>query len=291
MKLLKEPLLHFLVAGGLLFAGYAWIHRGEKKEDPRRIEITANQVKQIELDWWARWQRPPTQIELRAGIEDALKQEILYREALELGLDKNDTIVKRRMAQKMDFLAEEVANLREPAPGEVEAWFEKNRAQYVPPSLVTFRHIYFSPDKRSANAETDARQAIAKLGSKDSPGGDAFMFQMSYNEQTPDQVARVFGTKFAEQLFKLKPGGWSGPVESGLGWHLVWIDTLVQGEPPAFETVAEQVKTDWLSEQRAELKRASFEALKSRYDIVVVPATPGKPQEKKLAVLEPTGME
>jgi peptidyl-prolyl cis-trans isomerase C len=181
--------------------------------------------------------------------------------------------------------------LREPAPGEIEAWFEKNRAQYVPPPLVTFRHIYFSPDKRGANAETDARQAIAKLGSKDSPGGDSFMFQSSYSEQTPDQVARVFGKKFTEQLFKLAPSAWRGPVESGLGWHLVWVDALVQGEAPAFETVAAQVQSDWLSEQRAELKRTSFEALKSRYNIVIVPPAPGKPEEKKLAVLEPTGTE
>ena len=103
------------------------MHAGEKQENPRRIEITSNQVQQIELDWRARWQRPPTQAELQAGIADTLKQEVLYREALELGLDKDDTIVKRRMTQKMDFLADEISALREPAPGEVEAWFEKNR--------------------------------------------------------------------------------------------------------------------------------------------------------------------
>jgi peptidyl-prolyl cis-trans isomerase C len=291
VRLLKEPLLHFLVAGGLLFAGYSWIHRGEKREDRRRIEITSNQVQQIELDWRARWQRLPTQAELQAGIADQLKQEILYREALELGLDKNDTIVKRRMAQKMDFLADEVASLRDPAPGEVEAWFEKNRAQYVPAPLATFHHLYFSLDKRSANTEADARQALGTLGSKDASGGDTFVFQASYNEQTPDQVARVFGSKFAEQLFQLKPGGWRGPVESGFGWHLVWVDALVPGEPPTFESVAQQVKSDWLAEQRAELKRTTFEALKARYEIVIVPAKPGDLDLKKLAISEPTGME
>src|SRR5262249_38134804 len=132
VKLLKEPLVHFLLAGGLLFVGYSWVHRGEENRDPRRIEITENQVKQIELDWWARWQRPPTPEELRAGIEGELRQEILYREALQLGLDKNDTIVKRRLAQKMDFLAEEVAALREPTPDELQTWFKKNEALYVP---------------------------------------------------------------------------------------------------------------------------------------------------------------
>jgi peptidyl-prolyl cis-trans isomerase C len=291
MKLLKEPLLHFLVAGGLLFAGYSWIHRGEKKEDPRRIEITSNQIQQIELDWRARWQRPPTQAELQAGISDELRQEVLYREALELGLDKNDTIVKRRMAQKMDFLTDEISALRDPAPGEVEAWFEKNRAQYLPPPLATFHHLYFSSDKRGANAEADARQAMGALERKDSTGGDASMFQSSYSEQTLDQVARIFGTKFADQLYKLEPGGWRGPVESGFGWHLVWVDALVAGEPPAFEAVATQAKADWLGEQRAELKRTAFDAMKARYEIVIVPAKPGDLDLTKLAIMEPSGAE
>lgn len=289
MRVLKEPLLHFLVTGVLLFAGYAWIHHGDRKVNPRRIEITTNQVKQIELDWWAHWQRPPTENELRGQIGEALKQEILYREALDLGLDKDDTIVKRRLAQKMDFLADEVAALREPAPGEVETWFEKNRANYVPPPLVTFHHLYFSPDKRGAKAQGDAREAMVGLESKDGLGGDAFMFRSGYEEQSSEQVARVFGTAFADQLFKLKPGGWRGPVESGLGWHLVWIDRLVPGEPPAFEAVAAQAKTDWLTEERAEVKRISFEALKARYDIVVVPAKPSDPDLKKLTTLNPTG--
>ena len=291
MRLLKEPLLHFLIAGGLLFAGYSWIHRGEKREDPRRIEITSNQVQQIELDWRARWQRRPTQAELQAGIADQLKQEILYREALELGLDKNDTIVKRRMAQKMDFLAEEVASLRDPEPGEIEAWFEKNRAQYVPPPLASFHHLFFSSDKRGQNAEGDARRAMAGIGGKDASSADEFMFQARYNEQTQDQVARVFGSKFAEQLFQLKADGWRGPIESGFGWHLVWVDALVPGEAPTFEAVAQQVKSDWLAEQRAELKRITFQALKARYEIVIAPAKPGDLDLKKLAILEPTGME
>jgi peptidyl-prolyl cis-trans isomerase C len=291
VRILKEPLLHFLVAGGLLFAGYSWIHAGEKQENPRRIEITSNQVQQIELDWRARWQRPPTQAELQAGIADTLRQEVLYREALELGLDKDDTIVKRRMAQKMDFLADEISALREPAPGEVEAWFEKNRAQYVPPPLATFHHLYFSFDKRGATAEADARKALTTLRSQDASGGDSFMFQPSYSEQAPDQVARVFGSKFAEQLYKLEPGGWRGPVESGFGWHLVWVDSLLPGEPPAFESVATQVKADWLEEQRTELKRSAYEALKARYEIVIVPPKPGDLDPKKLAILAPTGTE
>jgi hypothetical protein len=203
-----------------------------------------------------------------------VKEEILYREALALGLEKDDTIIKRRLAQKMDFLAEDVAGLREPEPGEVEAWFSKNSERYAPPPLATFRHLFFSTDKRGEGAEADARKDLATRVGKEATGGDAFMFQNAYAEQTPEQVARIFGVKFAGSLFQEKSGAWRGPLESGYGWHLVWIEASTPSQPPAFETVAEQAKADWLSEQRAEAKRATFEAIKARYEIVVVKPAP-----------------
>jgi peptidyl-prolyl cis-trans isomerase C len=269
---LREPLLHFVVAGFALFGIYGGWHGPSDNTEPRRIEITADDVRRIEISWLARWQRPPTAAEMRGMIEEHVKEEILYREALALGLEKDDTIIRRRLAQKMDFLAEDVAALREPAPGEVEAWFAKNRERFAPPPLVTFRHLFFASDKRGAGAEAEARKALATLAGKDAEGGDAFMFHSAYAEQTPDQVARVFGSKFAGSLFQETSGTWRGPVESGHGWHLVWIEALTPSEMPAFETVAEQAKAGWLSEQRAETKRATFEALKARYEIVVKPA-------------------
>jgi peptidyl-prolyl cis-trans isomerase C len=267
-RLLREPLLHFVVAGFALFAIYGGLRGGSEKEDPRRIEITADDVRRIEISWLARWQRPPTAAEMRGLIEEQVKEEILYREALALGLEKDDTIIKRRLAQKMDFLAEDVASLREPAPGEVEAWYAKNREQFAPPPLATFRHLFFASDERGAGAEADAREELATLAGKDAKGGDAFMFRNAYAEQTPEQVVRVFGSKFAGRLFQEKSGVWSGPIESGYGWHLVWIDALIPSEAPAFESVTEQAKADWLSDQRTETKRVTFETLKARYEIV-----------------------
>jgi peptidyl-prolyl cis-trans isomerase C len=266
---LREPLLHFMVAGFALFAIYGGLHGGSEKKDSRRIEITADDVRRIEISWLARWQRPPTEDEMRSLIEEQVKEEILYREALALGLEKDDTIIRRRLAQKMGFLAEDVATLREPAPGEVEAWFAKNRERFSPPPLATFHHLYFGSDKRGARAEADAQKELARLATKDVEVGDAFMFQSAYTEQTPDQVARVFGSKFAGSLFREKSGAWRGPLESGYGWHLVWIEAMTPVEVPPFETVAEQAKAEWLSEQRTETKRATFEALKAHYEIFV----------------------
>ena len=269
-RCLRQPLLHFLVAGFALFVLYGGLHRSTVNQDPQRIEITPEVVQRIAISWLARWQRPASEQQLQGLIDEYVKEEILYREALKLGLDKDDTIIRRRLAQKMDFLAEDVASLREPAPGVLEAWYNQHQDQYAPPPLATFHHLFFALDKRGADAQVQAQAALNGLTDKNSGEGDAFMFKSAYTEQSQDQVARVFGSTFALSLFKLTPGKWVGPVESGFGWHLVWIDALAKPPAPDFETVAQQVKSDWLSEQRSESKRVSFEALKARYEVVVM---------------------
>lgn len=272
-RCLREPLLHFLIAGFGLFVLYGGLHIATVNEDPQRIEITADDIRRIEISWLARWQRPPTDQQLQGMIDEYVEEEILYREALKLGLDKDDTIIRRRLAQKMDFLAEDVAALREPAPGVLEAWYNQHQDQYAPPPLATFHHLFFASDKRGSQAQTQAQAALASLSDKNSGEGDAFMFKNAYAEQSQDQVARVFGSTFALALFKQTPGSWVGPVESGFGWHLVWIDALSKPAAPPFETVAQQVKSDWLSQQRTESKRTNFDALKARYEVVVMMPT------------------
>lgn len=266
---LREPLLHFVMAGLALFLVYGALHGTPPNLTSHRIEVTADDIRRIEIAWLARWQRPPTAEQLRGLIDEDVKEEILYREALALGLEQGDTIIRRRLAQKMDFLAEDVAALREPAAGEVEAWFARNRERFASPPLVTFHHLFFASDKRGPDAQAQASEELATLTGKDSGGGDPFMFKHAYTEQTPDQVARVFGSKFAASLYQQRPGAWCGPLESGYGWHLVWIDGLTPSESPAFETVAQQARAEWLSEQRSEAKRVLFEKLKARYEIIM----------------------
>jgi hypothetical protein len=269
-RCLRQPLLHFLFAGFALFVLYGGLHRSTLDQDSQRIEITPEVVQRIAISWLARWQRPASEQQLQGLIDEYVKEEILYREALKLGLDKDDTIIRRRLAQKMDFLAEDVASLREPAPGALKAWYDRHQDQYAPPPLATFHHLFFALDKRGPGAQAQAQAELSRLADKNSGEGDAFMFKNAYTEQSQDQVARVFGSTFAISLFKQTPGSWVGPVESGFGWHLVWIEALAKPPAPPFETVAQQVKSDWLSEQRSESKRASFEALKARYEVVVM---------------------
>ncbi|CAN7496300.1 peptidylprolyl isomerase [Pseudomonas sp. LjRoot277] len=275
-RCIRQPLFHFLIAGFSLFVLYGGLHRSTLDQDPQRIEITPEVVQRIAISWLARWQRPASEQQLQGLIDEYVKEEILYREALKLGLDKDDTIIRRRLAQKMDFLAEDVASLREPTPGVLEAWYNQHQDQYAPPPLLTFHHLFFALDKRGADAQVQAQAALSGLTDKNSGEGDAFMFKNAYSEQSQDQVARVFGSSFAISLFKQTSGSWVGPVESGFGWHLVWIDALAKSPPPPLEAVAQQVKSDWLSEQRSASKRANFDALKARYEVVVmIPASAG----------------
>src|SRR5262249_14369535 len=155
---------------------------------------------------------------LGALVEQKVQEEILYREALGLGLDKDDTIVKRRMAQKMQFLAEDTAEAHEPDSVELQAWYRENPAPFAVPSRVSFRQLYFSPDLRSERARPDAEQALARLAREPEDSkraqGDKVMLQDYYADRAPDQLAKEFGPVFAQAIFDVKPGAWQGPIAS-----------------------------------------------------------------------------
>ena len=281
-RLLREPLLHFAVLGALLFGIYGWVNRGRGGVEPsRQIELTLDDVVQLELYFQSQWRRPPTAQELASLAEDRIREEVLYREALAMGLDKDDTIVKRRMAQKMDFLAEDVASAREPTDDELRAWFAKNSEKFAVPGRVSFRHLYFSPDKRGARARGDAEQALAKLiGQPQNASGaaahaDPFMFQDYYGERSDEQLAKEFGPQFAQAVEKLAPGSWQGPIESGYGWHLVFVDASVPGRLPAFEEVEPDVRTGWLAAAKERAREEAYQAMRAKYT-VLVPAPPAE---------------
>jgi peptidyl-prolyl cis-trans isomerase C len=279
---LREPLLHFLLIGLVLFGFYAYKNRGRSgTASPSQIVLSLDELATTEAYFESQWHRRPTPQEFQAMVEDKVKEEVLYREGLVMGLDKGDTIVKRRMAQKVQFLAEDVAAAHEPSTAELKTWFEKNTDKFALPSRYSFRHIYFSPDKRGTNAHDDAAKALAKVAGQpeDSPlipsVSDRFMFQDYYGDRTPSAIAKEFGPQFAVALEKLKPGSWQGPIESGYGWHLVFVDTVIPGRVPAFEEVESEVKTAWLGEQKAQAREKAYQSLRSKYT-VLLPAPPDK---------------
>jgi peptidyl-prolyl cis-trans isomerase C len=275
---LREPLLHFLLAGAVLFGAYGLLRPlTPSHEQPRRIELTRDDLRQLAVAWLAQGRGTPTPQEMAGLVNQKVTEEILAREATALGLDRDDEIIKRRLAQKMDFLAEDVAALYDPTAAELRIWFTQHPDRFALPPRVTFHHLYFSPDRRGADARGAAEAALRQLADQPAHApsaanlSDPFMFQDAYSDRAPDSLAKEFGPQFVRALFALTPSSWQGPIESGYGWHLVWIDALDPGRIPAFEEVEPDVKADWLDDRRREMKRQAFEAMRARYTIVVPP--------------------
>ncbi len=280
---LREPLLHFLLIGAVLFGIYAYLQHGRiGVASSHQIVLTLDDIRQLDIYWVAQWHRQPTPQELAAMIEDRVREEVLYREGLAMGLDKDDEIVKRRMAQKMQFLSEDVAAAHEPSTDELKAWFDRNKDKFALPSRYSFRHLYFSPDKRGKNAQEDAAKALAKIAGQPEDSklaaslGDQFMFQDFYGDRTPEAIAKEFGSPFAVALEKLKPDSWQGPVESGYGWHLVFITTVIPGRIPAFEEMESDVKTAWLADQKQTAWAKAYKEMRAKYTVLL----PGPPDEQ-----------
>lgn len=277
---LREPLLHFLLLGTALFTVNGYIERDRGSVEPsRHIQLTLDDLRQLDLVFRAQWRRPPTPEEFGRLVESKVQEEVLYREGLAMGLDREDTIVKRRMAQKLRFLAEDVAAAREPAPSELEAWYEANRHKFALPGRVSFRHLYFSPDRRGQGARAAAAEALARLAGQPEDSklaaalADPFMFQDYYRDRAPEQLGKEFGPQFAQAVSRLAPGSWQGPIESGLGWHLVFVDTVIPGRSPAFGEIESDVKTAWLGEQKARAWQKTYREMRAKYT-VLLPAPP-----------------
>lgn len=279
---LREPLLHFLLLGVALFAVYSYTQRGRGGfESSRQIVLTLDELRQMDMNFQLQWRRQPTPQEFSSMVEDKVREEVLYREGLAMGLDKDDTIVKRRMAQKMQFLAEDVAAAHEPSTTELEAWYQTHNDKFALPSRVSFRHLYFSPDHRGQGAHDAAVKAMGRIAGQPEDSklaasiADRFMFQDYYRDRTSEELAKEFGPQFAVSVVKLKPGSWQGPVESGYGWHLVFVDTVIPGRIPAFEEVEPDVKTAWLAEQKTQAWRKAYEEIRAKYT-VYLPAPSAK---------------
>jgi len=276
---MRDPFVHFLAIGLAILALYALVAPPLPRPPGTRITLTEDDLLQIRMAWSAKWLRPPTPAEMQDLVAAKVREEVLYREALAMGLEQDDVIVKRRMAQKLEFLTEDVTTLRDPTTTELARWYATNGTQFAIPGHVTFRHVYFSPDKRGAQTEEEARKALAQLSgagasSDTSQLGDAFFDRSYYADRTPEEIAALFGTSFSKALVALPPGAWQGPIESGLGWHLVRVDAATPERVPAFSEVdREAVKTAWIDAQRAEAKRRAYEAMRAKYEVVLPGAT------------------
>ena len=267
-----EPLLHFVLIGaGLFLILQTFSPHAGASATSNEIVVSEDDLRRLIAAWTTQRGGPPAPAQLEALVDQDVREEVLAREAVALGLDRDDPIIQRRLAQKMDFLAADVAALQDPGEAELREWYQSNSTRFAMPPRVSFHHLYFSSD-RGARARDDAAAALDHIASDDGspqPIADPFMFRDYYGERTPEQMAREFGPEFAKALFQLEPGAWSGPVQSGYGWHLVHVDALQPGHVPAFEEVASDVRQSWLENEQQLLRDKAYEAMRSRYKITL----------------------
>jgi hypothetical protein len=269
-KLVREPLVHFLVIGALIFVLFSIVNNEESTVSSNKITVSTADIERLKDNWSRKWNRPPTEIELNGLVESYIKEEVFYREALALGLDKNDTVLRRRLMQKMEFLSNDLAELNQPDETALNKYFLDNQERYELPAHVSFTHIYFSPDRRGPKAVADAKKVLTKLDVIRAPDrGDRFMLQYDFVQETPFEVERLFGKNFAEKLFTLETNSWQGPIQSGYGIHLVRIDEKIDSRMPEFASVIDKVRTDWMFEQRKKMNKEIYDRFKERYEIVI----------------------
>ena len=275
MKVFREPLVHFLVIGAALFVIYAYWGQQGTEEQGKTITITAGEIEWLSDSWQKRWNRPPTEQEREGIINQYLKEMILYREALAMGLDRDDVIIRRRLAQKLEFLSQDLISPTPPSEDELQAYFTEHIDRYQQPDLITFTHVFFDPDKRGNQTLKDAEIVKTELIALQQPPqdgrafGDQFMLQSYYPERSEAEVAKLFGSGFAGPVFELAPHEWHGPVLSGYGTHLVYVHDLNKTPLPEFIEVEEQVKQDWTNDQREKLNDQFLASLMGRYNVTI----------------------
>ena len=265
-QLLREPLLHFFVLGAVLFAGYAW-NNEDALRPPDDIVVDTTRIEALTSQFERVWRRAPTTNELQSLVDNWVREEVLYREGLALGLDRDDPVLRRRIAQKMDFISEELIEAS-PDASELQAWFADNADNYRLDPRFSFHQLYLDPSADGNEFEKRVEQVDRELASGKVPLGDATLLPATLEDATLSEVRRTFGEVFAESLQSLAVGEWSGPVPSGYGLHFVHVDALQASRLPELHEVRAAVERDYLAQRARELKGRFYDALRERYNVV-----------------------
>lgn len=262
-RVLGEPLLHFLLIGLVVFALYPGDPRTEAGTGEQVIHVTPALEAGLAGQFEAVWRRPPTESELAGLIDDFVREEVYYREALALGLDRDDTVIRRRLRQKMEFLSEAGAGSLAPEEATLRSHLEAHPDRFAERGRVTFRQMFLG--------ETDAARVLAALADGGDPDelGSRTMLPPAMDAAVRTSVDGAFGGGFFDAVAALEPGGWRGPVMSAYGAHLVFLDAYLPPSVPPLEAVRSAVEEDWRREAAEDLRETQYEALRSRYEVVV----------------------
>jgi hypothetical protein len=276
VRLLKEPLLHFLLLGAGIFGGYH-ILSGEGAAEPGEIVVTQGRIEALAAAFTRSWQRPPTPAEREGLIRDYIRDEVYAREAIALGLDEDDLVIRRRLRQKLEFLSEDATTQGEPTDEELRAYLTAHPDAFWLETRFTFRQVFLDPERRGEHLARDAGRLLARLrqGETDAENvGDGTMLEREFDALPADVVVQQFGEPFAAQLERLPSGQWQGPVASAYGAHLVLVDGRTDGRVPALEEVRDAVRREWASAQRLQAREKYYQALLRRYTVTLEGAQP-----------------
>ncbi len=266
-SVLREPLVHFLLIGVALFAIYGVVNDRMSGDPDSKVVVSAGRIEQLENIFAKTWQRPPTAAELKGLINDFVLEEIYYRQAVAMGIDRDDTVIRRRLRQKLEFLTDDMAAASIPADEELAAYLAANSDAFRRDSTYTFEQVYLNPDQPDIELETSEQLAALRAGNESR--GDAGLLPADFEATPARAVDGSFGLGFSESLDALPVGEWQGPIESGLGLHLIRIELLVEGSLPDLADIRSVVEREWANEKRLETRQMINEQLLSDYDIVI----------------------
>jgi hypothetical protein len=275
-RVIQEPLFQFLFAGALIFAVYNAVAGDATEPSDDAIVIGDAEMEFLRAQYEKLWGRPPTDQDLPPLVREFVREEVLYREGMALGLDQDDVIVRRRIGQKMEFLIGDLAVPTEPSDEVLTKYLEANPDKYLEPPRLTFTHVYFNVDRRGDQARADAEAVLAALGDRERAPemGDRFALSVDYAGKTAREVDQTFGAAFGEQLLEVPVGQWFGPLESAYGLHLVRVLGRTEPRPPEFDELRERLSADYSFETREAANAKALERLTQRYEIVFDGWTP-----------------
>jgi hypothetical protein len=278
-KLLREPLLHFLFLGGCLFLIAGLWHRsapfqfGRGPAQTTKIVITPGDIENIITSFTGLWRRPPTPEELNGLIAARIREEVYYREALKLGLDRDDAIVRGRLQEKLEFLSQDVNPPPEPSEQELAKFFSQHADEFRPPARYSFRVVFLDAGLHGAATTEDAEKLLANLRKNPQPGaeakGDPLPFPSHFDGVEESVVAKQFGNELASTLKTITPREWSGPVKSPDGAYLVFLQNRVVAPPPPFDDIRPAVKKEWQISQRRAANDKYYQGLLQHYNVSV----------------------
>jgi len=270
----REPLIHFFILGLAVFGLHAALDRKPEAavNDPYLVEVSSADIEWLRTIFNKRMGREPNVQDLRGQVNHLIREQILSREAVAMGLDEGDMVVRRRLAQKMEFLFKDLSAMTEPTEDDLRKYFFKNRRKYESSPRVTFTQVYFSIDSRGVEGAKQAAQALIKEDGdpyRVPTLGDASILSPGCTECSVREIKDQFGTGFAEAVKNLELGSWNGPVKSAYGFHAVYIHKRQETKLPKFYDIIDRIKNDWMSAKREENTRRVYGEIRSRYRVLL----------------------